>query len=87
MLNFRAKEWFELKGRGWVAITNAVRSHDRDNVTREIIDEGFTIDGKSYTLLGVERKLPNTRIEPGDGIGLLVKEVPVFDANTPESAP
>lgn len=74
--DFHAEEWYEVEGRGWVAATSAGRTYDRENVMAEIRAHGFTIDGKAYTLIAVERFMPMSPISPGEKIGLLVKQSP-----------
>jgi len=90
--DFHAEEWFEVKSRGlWAAAVTAGRTYDRNNVRNEIAAHGFTIDGRAYTLIAVERYMPATPIRPGEKIALMIKELPpnmkLPESEGPISAP
>jgi hypothetical protein len=74
MMEFKAQAWYRLPGRGWIATVSAVCVVDRTNAVRDIRAAGFTIDGESFDLLGVECFQPASPIHIGEHVGLLVKD-------------
>lgn len=48
---FTAASWVEIKGRGWAAVIPWSVSED----LRHLLGQQVTIDGKVYTVKGVER--------------------------------
>ena len=53
MREFIAKEWLAFKGKP-MAVTTLDREQIREDFVRDLNAEGFTIDGKRYTCLGVD---------------------------------
>jgi hypothetical protein len=69
---FLAISWHRLRGRGFCAIVECDKERNRD-------DSGLRglvvfIDGEPFECIGVERHLPAFPIQPGERIGLLVRE-------------
>ena len=66
MQTFTAADWFEIRGRGWCA---AIAGIDRFN-PRPLVGQQVEIDGKTYTVQGVETHcIPDPSGHP---FGLLV---------------
>ena len=69
---FHALEWARIRGRGFVAIVECDVERDRNEsglVGLVVIDE------EPFECVGVERHVPAFPIQPGEKIGLLVREV------------
>jgi hypothetical protein len=72
MRSFAALEWIAAPtGRqGRVAVVEADQEMERDHP--DIIGQTVLIDGRQFTVRGVDRHLPNRPIAVGEQIGLLV---------------
>jgi hypothetical protein len=80
-INFKADDWFRIKGRGWVASCSwpegAKLSELREAKGKP---EGVTIDGVPVTVVGIEtfRPLYMAPIEedrpPSNAVGLLIRD-------------
>jgi len=68
MREFHAVEWWELRGRGWVANVDGVAGLN----PRELTGQTVQIDGKAYTVIGVETFALLDRGVVGKPFGLLV---------------
>jgi len=67
---FRAREWLRINGR-FIVVVECDKERDRNapGLRGDVI-----IDDELYECIGVERHLPAFPIQPGEVIGLLVKE-------------
>lgn len=65
---FTATEWWELRGRGWVANIDGVEGLNPRTLTGQQVE----IDGKTYAVLGVETFAMMDRSVVGLSFGLLV---------------
>jgi len=81
MINFKAEDWFQIKGRGWVAACSWPEGAKLSDL-REAKGEpgGVTIDGVPVTVTGIETFQPlyMAPIEedrpPSDTVGLLIRD-------------
>lgn len=69
---FHALEWARIRNRGFVAIVECDKERDREHTGLPGID--VLIDGELFHCTGVERHVPAFPIQPGERIGLLVRE-------------
>lgn len=70
LATFTALEWYELPSGGRVALVACDRERPRgDPGLRGLVE----IDGRVYECIGVERNLPAIPIQPGERIGLRVR--------------
>lgn len=74
MREFTAQRWYELRGNP-VAECYLDRESPRDGLRDALISEGFTIDGQSYELLGIE-SFALSVLRKGSPIALMVKRLP-----------
>ena len=70
MNTFHAVEWWELRGRGWVANIAGIEGFN----PRPLIGQHVQIDRRTYTVLGVETVALMDRGVAGLPFGLLVGE-------------
>ena len=70
MRQFKAEDWYDIKGRGRVASVLNDEEYERD--TRHLFGEVVSIDGQTYRVLGVESYAIQT-IRKGMPIGLWVE--------------
>ncbi len=71
MIEFKALEWFEISGRGWVALVECDQERSRDQPG--LTGQDVKIDGHEYTVVGVERRMPSYAIRKAEPIGLLIR--------------
>ncbi len=69
-LNLTAGDWYQIRGRGWVATFPGVDGLN----ARELHGQRVVIDGKTYTVLGVETHAMPDAAVTGKPFGLLVGE-------------
>lgn len=65
---FDATDWWELRGRGWVANIAGIAGLN----PRELVGQQVEIDGRAYDVLGVETFCLLDRSVAGTPFGLLV---------------
>ena len=70
MIEFKSLGWTTINGRGDVAIVACDRERPREDCG--LVGEAVKIDGYTYVVKGVERRLPASPIRRGEIIGLLV---------------
>lgn len=70
MNDFQALEWWELRGRGWVANIAGIDGFN----PRPLVGQQVRIDGEGYTVLGVETFALLDHGVAGLPFGLLVGE-------------